>query len=543
MNMEKRLIIALILSVLVLYLWPGTIPSQRTTHGGLNISQHIDSNIVVIKEELNSTVSLESTQSEPVKFSEEIKRLESDKIIAEFSNIGGSIKRIILKEYEFTFPLTSIGAVSGYETAAYSLDNFSKNEVVYVYSDDEVKIYKSYIVSDNDYTINTNTKIIKVKDSSRLDNIGSNGFVIDMSNLNIKSANKKETNDHDKALLEYVVSSNGEFFRKNNAYKFSSTEGLAKKTEVNWIGFRSRYFCAIFKPLYKTSGYNIAYIANDRLMFSADVDRDNHAALKDVVELQTIIFVGPEETDLLQSYKVGFEDIKRYYKWTLFDSIAKIIYSIMHGINKIVPNWGICIILISIIVYFSMYPLTLRSMSSMKKMQALQPKISALREKHKENPQKMNMETMELYKKHQINPLGGCLPMLLQMPVFIGLYQVLWRSASLKGAKFLWIKDLSEPDRLFVFNQNIPFIGNELNILPIIMIVVMAFQQKLTSKNMVISDPAQMTQQKMMAVIMPIFLGYIFYKFSSGLTLYFTMFYMFSTFTQWRMSENRETVS
>jgi YidC/Oxa1 family membrane protein insertase len=540
--MEKRLIIALVLSIIVLYLWPGMIPSQRAERDSLNMSQHYGNNMVETTEERNSNVSLESAESKSMKFSEEIKRLESDKIIVEFSNIGGSIKRVTLKEYDFTFPLTGIGAVSGYETATYSLDNFNKNEAVYLYSDDDVKIYKSYIISDNDYTISTNTKVIKIKDAFRLDNIGISGFIVDMSNLNTKNANKKKTYDHDKSLLEYVVSSYGEIYRKNNAHQFSTKEKIRKETDVNWIGFRSRYFCAILKPLYKASRYTIEYITNDKLMINIGVDNAGHA-LKNIIEFPSILFVGPEETDLLQSYKMGFEDIKRYYKWTLFDSIAKIIHSIMYNINKIVPNWGICIIIISVIVYFSMYPLTLRSMSSMKKMQALQPKISVLREKYKENPQKMNMETMELYKKHKINPLGGCLPMLLQMPVFIGLYQVLWRSVSLKGAHFLWIKDLSEPDRLFVFNQSIPFIGNELNVLPIIMIFVMAFQQKLTSKNMVTSDPAQIAQQKMMAVIMPIFLGYMFYKFSSGLTLYFTMFYMFSTFTQWRMSVNKEVVS
>ena len=126
--------------------------------------------------------------------------------------------------------------------------------------------------------------------------------------------------------------------------------------------------------------------------------------------------------------------------------------------------------------------------------------------------------------------------MLLQMPVFIGLYQVLWRSVSFKGAHFLWIKDLSEPDRLFILPFSLPFLGNEINLLPILMIFVMAVQQKLTAKSMGAMDPAQMAQQKMMAVIMPVFLGAIFYHFASGLTLYFTLFYAFSTIAQWKMS-------
>ncbi|MCK5082637.1 MAG: membrane protein insertase YidC, partial [Candidatus Omnitrophica bacterium] len=256
------------------------------------------------------------------------------------------------------------------------------------------------------------------------------------------------------------------------------------------------------------------------------------------VQFDSIIYAGPEKIDVLKEYGLGFEKIRKYYRFALFDGIAKIIASLMRTLHKIIPSWGICIILISIIIYFSMYPLTMRGMLSMKRMQSLQPMIVKLKEKYKDNPQRMNKEMMGLYKEHKVNPLGGCLPMLLQMPVFIGLYQVLWRSVSFKGAQFLWIKDLSQPDRLFIFPFSLPIIGNELNLLPLIMVVVMFFQQKLSAKNMVAADPSQAAQQKMMATIMPIFLGFIFYKFASGLTLYFTMFYFFSTFTQWKMSKS-----
>ena len=127
--------------------------------------------------------------------------------------------------------------------------------------------------------------------------------------------------------------------------------------------------------------------------------------------------------------------------------------------------------------------------------------------------------------------------MFLQLPVFIGLYQVLWRSVEFKGAGFLWIKDLSEPDRLFTLKSAIPFIGTDINILPILMMGIMFVQQKLSAKNMVTTDPMQAQQQKMMQTIFPIFLGVIFYKFSSGLTLYFTMFYILSAFTQWKLAQ------
>jgi YidC/Oxa1 family membrane protein insertase len=173
----------------------------------------------------------------------------------------------------------------------------------------------------------------------------------------------------------------------------------------------------------------------------------------------------------------------------------------------------------------------------MRKMQSLQPEMTILREKHKNNPQKINQEMLELYKKHKINPFGGCVFFILQMPIFIGLYQVLWRSVIFKGEKFLWIKDLSEPDRLATFPVTLPIIGNDFNILPLLMAIIMFVQQKVSAKNMAMTDPAQVTQQKIMMFFMPIFLGAIFYNFASGLTLYFTMFYLLSTVTQYKMSK------
>ena len=173
----------------------------------------------------------------------------------------------------------------------------------------------------------------------------------------------------------------------------------------------------------------------------------------------------------------------------------------------------------------------------MRKMQALQPKIAALKEKYKNDAQKVNAEVVEIYRREKINPLGGCLPFLAQMPIFIALYQALWRSYYFQGKSFLWIKDLSMPDRLFILPFQLPFLGNEFNILPILMAIVMFFQQKLSAKSNVVTDEAQATQQKIMMIFFPIFIGFIFYKFASGLSLYFTMFYLFSTITQWKMAK------
>jgi YidC/Oxa1 family membrane protein insertase len=153
----------------------------------------------------------------------------------------------------------------------------------------------------------------------------------------------------------------------------------------------------------------------------------------------------------------------------------------------------------------------------MKEMQLLQPKIEALRKELKDNPQRLNKEIMELYKEHKVNPLGGCLPLLLQMPIFFALYQALIRSVALRGAHFLWIQDLSSPDKAFVFKNSLPLLGNQVNVLPILMAIGMFVQQKFSMPKTT-GDAAQ--QQKMMMIIMPIMFGVIFYQMPSGLVLY-----------------------
>ena len=130
-------------------------------------------------------------------------------------------------------------------------------------------------------------------------------------------------------------------------------------------------------------------------------------------------------------------------------------------------------------------------------MQLIQPQMTKLREHHKKNPEKLNKEMMELYKKHKVNPFGGCLPMVIQIPIFIALYVALSKSVILINSKFLWINDLSSPDRV-PLPVNLPFLGNEIHALPLIMCVAMALQQKFTQIKMEGQDPAMEQQQKMM---------------------------------------------
>ncbi len=535
--MEKRFLLATVISLLILAVWTALVRPLHTGTIQPRLSEHIGNKSVKKEIVTPSRVATPSPASVGSPNEAKIETIETSKFIVEFSNIGGTIFNVFLKEYDLALPVRGMGGAPEYDHTEFVVEKMGVRDIIYRHEAPDLLVRQFYTVSEDDYTIEAQTIIQNKTDMSKLVAWENQGIALDMSSLDEKNSEFV----HDRALFEYVISSSSGIERKSNAFKFHGKERKDVLGRVLWAAFRSRYFCAITKPLYVADAYTINPLNDMELQLNMRAAAVNLAPGASAA-FASLVFVGPEKSDLLVQHKSGFEEIKRYYRFALFDAIAKIIDSILHAIHKILPNWGVCVILISMLIYGAMYPLTLRSMLSMRKMQELQPKIAALREKYRDNPQKMNIETMELYKKYKINPLGGCLPMLLQMPVFIGLYQVLWRSVSFKGAHFLWIKDLSEPDRLFILPFSLPFLGNEINLLPILMIFVMAVQQKLTAKSMGTMDPAQMAQQKMMAVIMPVFLGAIFYHFASGLTLYFTLFYAFSTIAQWKMSTIHKAV-
>ena len=189
---------------------------------------------------------------------------------------------------------------------------------------------------------------------------------------------------------------------------------------------------------------------------------------------------------------------------------------------KVIPNYGVAIILLTIMIKVLFYPLTKKSFESTSKMQELNPKITEIKEKFKDNSQRMNQEMAALYKKEKVNPLGGCLPLLLQMPIFIGLYQVLSKHFALRGAPFIWwITDLSEPDSIWNFAPfKLPLLNwTDLRLLPILFIAT----QLLSSKLMQSPTASSTKNMKLMTYMMPIFFFFILYNAPSGLLLYWTL--------------------
>ncbi|NQT94286.1 MAG: membrane protein insertase YidC [Lentisphaerae bacterium] len=219
------------------------------------------------------------------------------------------------------------------------------------------------------------------------------------------------------------------------------------------------------------------------------------------------VYLGPKKHSLLVARGEHQEKIMEF-GW--FAWLCKPLLWILTGIHKVLPNYGVAIILLTALVRIVFWPVTHKSTESMRKMQSIQPLVSEIRKKHESKPQKMNQEIMALYKEHKVNPMSGCLPIVVQIPVFIALFTVLRSAVELRFASFLWISDLSEPEGLLAGLLPIP-----LNILPLLMTATMVVQQRLTPSS------GDNQQQKMM-MIMPVVMLFIFYNMASALVLYWT---------------------
>ena len=534
--MEKKLLTATALSFLVLFLWYTVVAPPRPVERTKNF-QPISNN-EVIKEQF-----LTPPNPPPLEFVEEKHILKTKHFDLEFTNKGGNLNRVILQPYYEILPVNNFLSISSLDNKVFSLQSSSSQAVVYIYKDETISLKKEYKFNNSNGLLNIEISGSGISPQELM------AYNLDMSILDedifqkgIISKGEKYSHKSDshfqieKSLFEYVVNSGKRIYRHAKAFQFiSEKNNISIEGLNNWVAFRNRYYCAILKPNFDVAVTTAKTLDKEKLGVFWNVPRET---IQNNIDLSATVYLGAEDRATLKSFGLGFEKIKRFYTWVIFEWPARFIYYLMHGIHKFIPIWGLCIILISLAVYLATYPLTFKSMASMRKMQQIQPEIAALRDKYKDNPKQMNTEMMAIYHRYNINPMSGCLPMLLQMPVFIGLYQVLWRDVSFKGEKFLWIKDLSQPDQLVTFSQNLPFIGNELNLLPILMIGIMFVQQRLSMKSMVVTDEAQLMQQRMMSYFMPVLLGVIFYKFSSGLTLYFVLFYTMSTLTQWKLAQN-----
>ncbi len=304
--------------------------------------------------------------------------------------------------------------------------------------------------------------------------------------------------------------------------------GLKKESkkdagEIAWVTSQSRYFMAAVAPVESMFDETLRFGDEDLRTagFDATMQFNGESA-----EQTFLVYAGPQ--DFLAISNLGIElESAVDLGWRVTRPLSVLMLRALTAVYKVIPNYGLVIILFSILTKLAFYRLTHKSFSEMKRMQDLQPKQKALQEKYKDDKEGLAQAQMELYKTEKVNPLGGCLPMLLQMPVFVALFQVLRTTIELRGAPFaLWITDLSQPDTIATI------FGFPIHILPLVMGVGMLVQQKFTSK-----DP----QQAMMGNLMPILFTAMFYNFASGLVLYWSVNTALSIWQQYYIHSGGKT--
>jgi YidC/Oxa1 family membrane protein insertase len=281
--------------------------------------------------------------------------------------------------------------------------------------------------------------------------------------------------------------------------------------EIDWAGVDLPYFLRAVIPD-QPSLANARFVATEpgragrvEVYFDAVSMPPGQAA-----ERVYRVYVGPKESDRLEALGSGLiRAIDLGYTWIV--PLTRFFHWLLQALYTVVPNYGVAIIVLTVLVRLVTAPLTARQMRSMERMRALAPKLEELRAKHGDDRQKQSEEMMRLYRQEGVNPLGGCLPMVLQIPVFIGLFYALRSSIELRHSPFFgWITDLSVPESLFT----LPGLELPVRVLPLLMGASMVLQQKLTPMQV---DPAQ---ARMMLIVMPVMMTVMFYQFPSGLVLY-----------------------
>ncbi|MEI6166750.1 MAG: YidC/Oxa1 family insertase periplasmic-domain containing protein [bacterium] len=296
--------------------------------------------------------------------------------------------------------------------------------------------------------------------------------------------------------------------------------------DMAWVAVRNKFFVQILNPKEGAVGCDLIVdreagksetADNPSTWQAAAIPSRVAAALYfparplaagETVRRECSYYVGPKEISSIAP--MGLQK-KNVMDFGMFRWFCEILLWSLNKLYWLIPNYGVAIILLTLIVRVLFWPLTHKGTESMKRLQELQPQIKDLQAKYKDKPQTLHAETMALYKTHKVNPLGGCLPMLVQIPVFFALFSVLRSGVELRFAPFLWVQDLSTAENLFAGVLPIP-----LNLLPLLMTVTQIWQQKLTPAA---GDPMQ---QKMMMWMMPLMMLMFLYSMPSGLVLYWT---------------------
>ena len=460
-------------------------------------------------------------------------KIENDLYIATISSTcGGSIKSLEIKEHlKHDSSFVNLVTPDNTKNLLVSFKDFNGNQIQL----DEGWVLQSSVDS---YFIDatrsiTYTNTINNKLITKVLTFYPNRFLIDID-IDITSlANNTLANSYTLTWFGGIPPTEKDSITESTyfySYLYQGDELLNVKVDqgetfsnnytgkTDWVATRSKYFvtCLLDDSGNQFNGSTISASYKDKELYDLSV------SLKSNKVANFSLYIGPLEYERIKNLGVNLESIMDF-GWAIIRPISKGVLWVLKSMNKVIPNYGVILIIFSILVKLIVYPLTKRSYQSTQAMQAVQPEINNLREKYKNNPTKLNQATMELYKKKGVNPLGTCFPMLLQMPLLFALFTVFRSTIELRGEPFVfWIKDLSAPDVLFYLPFKVPLYGDYVCALPILMALSMFAQQKMMQPTAATGPQAD--QQKMMQYFMMGFFFLLFNGFPSGLNLYYTLF-------------------
>lgn len=447
-------------------------------------------------------------KEEPKQISKDIKyrevSIENDVFKVILSNEGATIKSVELKKYKDNsgkpiiltssdiLPLSiSKDGKFNYSKVMFNIDdsnvsfkNSNQAVVVFTYNDSNIFLKRTFVFNKTDY-------VIDIKEEVK----GFGSYYVTLGK-DFGIFEKEDSPHWGPVILKEAdrIELNPSKIKETNTYK----EG------VKWIAQEDKYFFSAIVPVTKANQFVVLPYNGDALTGVEFNDGINSYR----------VFAAPKEYDYLKKFNVGLEHIVDF---GFFSIIARPLFWFLKLLYSLIGNYGIAIIILTILVRIPFIPIVNRGQKSMQKLSELQPKLMQLKEQYKNDPQRLQKEMMELYKKYKINPMSGCLPMLLQIPVFFALYKILTIAIELRQAPFMfWIHDLSAKDPYYV--------------LPIIMGATMLIQQKMTPST---ADP---TQQKIM-LLLPVVFTFLFLSFPSGLVLYWLINNLFGIAQQFYINK------
>ncbi len=537
MNKAEKLICLVLGAVLAWYIFSGT----NTRKSEVKVESQAK---VEAKAETEKKVEIEKAEVETPSVSEKFVILENDEVQLVLSSWGAVVKEATLKKYAkdcgevseenpavvLDFASSPLGAISGVNglasNAAYEIKSTSDNEVIFANNivtrkvtlkpNYQLEYSETFHKGVNEGTAHADAKPVSLS----IGTIRMGDSKNDLLSVDSWTAGEKgkviHHGDDDSPLKPYLVGG-----LTGGCSGSKSANGMPEISEASypgaqtWVAMKNRFFVVAFVSCSESNtGFTTKVVRDLSATNYRPKSIHGEVHFSAIAESRTTTFyVGPKKQSLL--WDLGMKDVMEFgmWRWLCYPLVW-----VLNLFNGLIPNFGIAIILLTILVRVVFWPLTHKSTVGMKKMQELQPKMKELQAKFKDNPQRLQQETWALYKAEKVNPMSSCLPMLIQIPVFIALFNVLRSAVELRYASFLWIADLSEPEGLFA--SWFPFGG--LNILPILMAVTTGLQSAFTP------SAGDKNQQKMMMVFMPIMMLVMFYSFPSALSLYWFLSNIFS---------------